>query len=773
MMTIRAVLLSLCLFLISSIGLADNAVRIGVLSFRSLEKTQQQWSALADYLEHEIPGYTFKIIPLYYPDMNAAVLAKQLDFVFTNPEHYVLLRQANGLTAMATLMPLLEGHPVNQFGGVIFTRAQNLNLQSIKHLNGKIIAAPADESFGGFMMQQWELYKQGVKPADFLFTGMPHDNVVDKVLTGKADAGYVRSGVIEALIGEGKIESTALRVINEQHHPDFPQVTSTALYPEWPFASMPETDSALKKLVTLALLNLDDQSHVAKAVHIFGFSPPGDYTKVEAVMLRLNMHSQELKNVNLIDFYYRYRDVIWLALCLLLIILLLSIKLFRIHRHLRHAFLKYHLVADYTSDWEYWIDSAGQVVYMSPTCQQITGYCVRRFKDTPQLLEELVHPEDKTYFLQHWQNHNRAQALGDIEFRILDQQGSIHWIHHLCRPVFDHKNRFLGIRATNRDITGRKKIELDLRLHDAALQACADAIVITNVDAVIQWVNPAFSTLTGYSAAEALGRKPSELVKSGQQNQAFYQLLWQTILSGQSWRGEIVNRKKNGDFYHEQISITPIYGDRQNITHFVAVKQDITERKQIEQQIRQLAFYDPLTQLANRRLLVDRLEYAIASSQRSRQYGALLFLDLDRFKPLNDTYGHDVGDQLLIEVAQRLKAHVRQQDTVSRLGGDEFVVLLVDLSGDREQADLQAKQVAHKIQCALHQPYVLTINSEQASVKTIHYVLTASIGINLFMNNEHSGDKILKQADMAMYEAKHQGRDSVRSFSKSSHEALP
>lgn len=760
MIIIRAVLLSLCL-IGPSIGLADHSVHIGVLSFRSLEKTQQQWQALAGYLGQEIPGYTFKIIPLYYPDIDTAISAKQLDFVFTNPEHYVILRQATGSTVLATLMPLAEGHPVNQFGGVIFTRALNQDIQFLENLAGKIIASPSDKSFGGFIMQQWELYKQGVTPAGFLFTGMPHDNVVQAVLTGKADAGYVRSGIIEALIREGKIEPTALRVINEQPHPGFPQITSTALYPEWPFTTLPETDPYLKKAVTLALLNMDSQNPVAKAAHIFGFSPPGDYSAVEAVMLRMNVHPQALKNVRLSDFYYRYRQFIWLALCLLLIILLLSIKLFRIHRHLRHAFLKYHLVADYTSDWEYWIDPKGHVVYMSPICQKITGYSVQMFKDNPGLLKELVHTEDRAHFQHHWQNHKSA-GQEDFEFRILDREGSVHWIHHLCRPVFDHKNRFLGIRATNRDITSRKKIELDLRLHDAALQACAEAIAITDIEAVIQWVNPAFCTLTGYSEAEALSHRPSELLKSGQHDQAAYQLLWQAILSGQSWRGEIVNHKKNGDLYHEQISITPIMDDAHNITHFVAVKQDITERKQTEQQIQQLAFYDPLTRLANRRLLVDRLEYAIAGSQRTRQYGAILFLDLDHFKPLNDSYGHAVGDQLLVEVAQRLKAHVRQQDTVCRLGGDEFVLLLVDLAGDPEQAGLQAEQITKKIQMALRQPYTLTIDSEQDNANSLFYTLTASIGIKLFMGSESSGDKILKQADWAMYEAKRNGRDNIR-----------
>jgi diguanylate cyclase (GGDEF)-like protein/PAS domain S-box-containing protein len=376
----------------------------------------------------------------------------------------------------------------------------------------------------------------------------------------------------------------------------------------------------------------------------------------------------------------------------------------------------------------------------------------------------LVHPDDQPKFKRHWQSHAHRQQSDEMEFRILDREGVVHWVHHLCRPVFDSKQRFQGIRASNRDITQRKQMELELRLHDAALKSCAEGIVITDVNANIQWVNPAFCELTGFAEAEVLGKTPSELVKSGLQDDGFYQNLWQTILSGQPWRGEIVNRRKNGELYDEQLSITPVFGAEQVISHFVAVKQDISERKRNQEQIQRLAYYDPLTQLANRRLLIDRLEKVLAICRRHRHYGALLFLDLDRFKPLNDRYGHDAGDQLLQEVAKRLKETVRQEDTVARLGGDEFVVVLVELDGDHDQAARQAEQVALKLHEVLANAYVLWLRHEGAVPNRIEYQLTVSIGISLFMEAESNANKILKQADIAMYDAKHQGRNTICLF---------
>ena len=300
-----------------------------------------------------------------------------------------------------------------------------------------------------------------------------------------------------------------------------------------------------------------------------------------------------------------------------------------------------------------------------------------------------------------------------------------------------------------------------LRLHDAALNFAANAILITDLQARIVWANHAFSELTGYEFEELVGKQLSRLLNSGHQDSAFYAELWKTILSGKTWHGELINRRKDGSLYHDETSITPVRDQHQRITHFVSVKQDISARKEQEEHLKNLAFYDALTQLPNRRLLLDRLVQTLASCTRSGRHGALMFLDLDNFKPLNDVYGHDIGDLLLTEAAQRLTTCIRKEDTVSRFGGDEFVVLMKDMDSDPAVAVAQAAGVAEKIRTVLAAPYRLHLLQAKDNIDEIEHRCTSSIGIALFNGLDASADDILKQADVAMYRAKSGGRNTI------------
>jgi diguanylate cyclase (GGDEF)-like protein/PAS domain S-box-containing protein len=324
---------------------------------------------------------------------------------------------------------------------------------------------------------------------------------------------------------------------------------------------------------------------------------------------------------------------------------------------------------------------------------------------------------------------------------------------YLVKGAFDPEQMSRAIRHA----CIRVRLEARLKLQDAALQAAANGIVITDADALIQWCNPAFSHITGFTLEEVIGHKPKELVSSGLNPPALYENLWKTVLSGQVWRGELINKRKDGSLYDEELAITPVFKAQGVIEHFVAVKQDISERKRTEEKIRQLAFYDALTNLPNRRLLRDRLQQALASCGRTQHSGALLFIDLDNFKDLNDTLGHDIGDLLLIQVAERLVECVREGDTVARLGGDEFVVMLEDLSSNPEEAALQAEGVGEKILAALNQPYLLNGHIKHS---------TPSIGITLFNASNDDIDDHLKRADLAMYQAKDSGRNTMRFYDR-------
>ncbi|MFA6014371.1 MAG: PAS domain S-box protein [Gallionellaceae bacterium] len=340
------------------------------------------------------------------------------------------------------------------------------------------------------------------------------------------------------------------------------------------------------------------------------------------------------------------------------------------------------------------------------------------------------------------------------EYRMQRADGGWAWILARGKVVSRAADgRPLRLIGTHTDITERKQSEEALQVAAVAFET-HDAIMITDARANIIRVNQAFIDITGYSPEEVLGHNP-RIMSSGRQDKAFYIEMWQQLLHTSSWAGEIWDKRKNGQIYPKWLTITAVKNERYEATHYVAIFSDITARKQAEDEIRNLAFYDSLTRLPNRRLFLDRFRAALTISTRRNDYGAVLFIDLDRFKTLNDTLGHDYGDLLLIEVAARIKSCVREMDTVARLGGDEFVVLIEGINEDQDETSRKVGLIAESIRETLAHPYQLKSHEHHSS---------PSIGISLYRGNENSVDELLQQADMAMYQAKNSGRNAVRFF---------
>jgi diguanylate cyclase (GGDEF)-like protein/PAS domain S-box-containing protein len=315
--------------------------------------------------------------------------------------------------------------------------------------------------------------------------------------------------------------------------------------------------------------------------------------------------------------------------------------------------------------------------------------------------------------------------------------------------------------AFNDMMSVQEEREAALRIAAIAFET-EEGMMVTDENGIIIRVNQAFTRLTGYSAEEAIGRNPS-MLKSDRQDAAFFDRMWASLHRDKNWQGEIWNRRKNGEIYPEWLNITAVTGKDERVTNYVGTFIDFTERKQAENEIHHLAYYDTLSQLPNRRLLLDRLRQAVATGARNRSGGALLFIDLDNFKTLNDTKGHGIGDLLLIEAARRLLACVREGDTVARFGGDEFVLLLEGLSEEPAVAAVQARGVGEKVLDVLSRPYILEGNEFHSS---------SSMGITLFINYRQELDELLKQADTAMYEAKKSGRNTLRFFDPAMQEEL-
>jgi len=350
--------------------------------------------------------------------------------------------------------------------------------------------------------------------------------------------------------------------------------------------------------------------------------------------------------------------------------------------------------------------------------------------------------------LQRMKEATRATLKGGqafrINFQIRRQDGQVRFMHNRAALHCNDSGAPSRLIGTTEDITERKLREVDLRVAATAFD-CQESILITDPNKVILRVNRAFTGMFGYTSEQALGKTP-RLLQSGRHEQSFYAAMWECINRDGFWQGEVWNRRQNGEVFPDWLSISAVRDNEGAVTHYVGTHIDITERKAAEEEIRQLAFFDTLTGLPNRRLLQDRLGQSMSLAKRERTRMALMFLDLDKFKPVNDEFGHPAGDELLQVVAQRVQACVRESDTVARFGGDEFVVLLPSIESAQD-----AIGVAKKIHATLVQPFILSAGQRVQ--------ISSSSGIAIYP--EHGSDviKLTQHADAAMYQAKAAGRD--------------
>lgn len=414
------------------------------------------------------------------------------------------------------------------------------------------------------------------------------------------------------------------------------------------------------------------------------------------------------------------------------------------------------LLLESTGEGIYGIDTSGTCTFINQAGARMLGY------EASDLIGKNIH---------EWVHHKHADGtpypvsdcpvfLASVSGESCKEENEVFWrrdgqpvpVSYAAYPIREGNN-ITGTVVTYSDISERKRAEIELRIAEKAFQT-QEGLFVTDDNGTILRVNDAFSEITGYSAAEVVGKNP-RFRSSGRQDALFYATMWARIKSTGAWKGELWNRRKNGVIYPESVTITAVRGNDSSVTHYVATMHDISERKSAEEAIHQLAYYDALTKLPNRRLLHDRLHHALASSARHHSHGVLMFIDLDKFKALNDTLGHDIGDLLLQQVAQRLLACVREVDTVARLGGDEFVILLEELSAEKSEAINQAQAIGQKILAALNETYDLAGHRHHS---------TPSIGGTLFCGQTLGADELIKQADLAMYQSKAAGRNTLRFF---------
>ncbi len=400
-----------------------------------------------------------------------------------------------------------------------------------------------------------------------------------------------------------------------------------------------------------------------------------------------------------------------------------------------------------------WDVASGANHYWSDEQCRIFGHEPGTINPSHDLFFQALHPEDRAGVKEALDAALGGYAPCSIECRILLPDGTVRHIHCRGEVERDAAGKPAHMVGAVLDITERKLAEAELCIAAAAFES-EEAMLVADAGGMILRVNGAFTNITGYKPEEVIGKNPRVLA-SGRHDAGFYAAMWKSIHGAGHWGGEIWNRRKNGEIYPAHITITAVKGKDGIVSNYVAALTDTSSSVAAADEIRNLAFYDPLTSLPNRRLLLDRLKHGLASSARSGRKGALLFIDLDNFKTLNDTLGHGIGDMLLQQVAGRLESCVREGDTVARLGGDEFVVMLEDLSEQATEAATQAEAAGEKILIALSQTYQLAAHK---------YHSTPSIGVAIFSDHGQNEDELLRQADIAMYQAKKAGRNTLRFF---------
>nr|CRH04952.1 putative diguanylate cyclase (GGDEF) /phosphodiesterase (EAL), with bacterial extracellular solute-binding domain and PAS sensor domains [Candidatus Magnetococcus massalia] len=399
-------------------------------------------------------------------------------------------------------------------------------------------------------------------------------------------------------------------------------------------------------------------------------------------------------------------------------------------------------------NWD-WDIEHGSLAW-SDEIYRIFGLSPQAFAATYEAFLESIHPDDR-----HLVKDAVAAALEDpnaeyeVEHRVVHPNGEERIVREIGHVLRNQHGQPIYMRGTVQDVTDFRSTEEKLILSKLVIENASEAILITDHQGQIIDVNPAYEQVTGYSADEVIGKNPN-ITQSGRHDASFYKTMWQTIRQTGKWEGEIWDRRKNGEVFPKWLTINTINNRRGKISHYMGIFTDISRQKSTEQTLEKLAFYDPLTSLPNRALFRDRLNHEMSLTSRTGGALSIFFIDLDRFKYVNDTFGHDVGDELLIEVSNRTVHCLRKSDTVCRLGGDEFTVILPD-PGTAESV----AQVARTIIESLQKPFQL---------KGHEVFIGASIGIAMFPTDGDNFEVLTKNADLAMYQAKEAGRGTSRFY---------
>jgi two-component system, cell cycle sensor histidine kinase and response regulator CckA len=622
-----------CCGALPQVSLATDIVKIGVLAKRGPERCLERWESTADYLGEQIPEYSFKIVPLSFTEIFGVVEKGEVDFLLTNPSIYVELSSRFRVARIATLQNRGDhGFPHAIFGGTVCFRKDQNPSPVWADLEKSRVGAVASTSFGGWLTALREMKAVGLNSekiangTDFYGT---HDAVAYAVRDGKSDAGVVRSDTLERMAMEGKINLADFSTIpcpgdSYEHHDQFTLLHSTRLYPEWPMAKAYHTSDKLAQKVAIHLMGMPADCEAARAAHLSGWLTPLVYHPVEECLQELRVRPfEDYGKISLggaIRLYWR-----WLAIIIVFFGGLVGMgvasrrirgtnrKLMRTQTKLKKASGDLEVLVRERTDELRESEARFNAIFASTTDAMLirdleTGAILDVNRRTCELYgrsrEELMHssvgdisanvPPYTQKEANAWLLKVASGEPQHFEWHAKDKNGRLFWVEQVMRrTVIGSSERIV---VSMHDITKRRRAEEErVRLMSAVEQA-AETIVITDDKGIIEYVNPSFEKITGYSSEEAIGKNP-RVLQGGEHDAAFYEVMWETLLRGEAWSGQFTNKKKDGSLYVEDATISPVRDASGKTINYVAVKHDVTERIKLENQFQQAQKMQSLGQL--------------------------------------------------------------------------------------------------------------------------------------------------------------------------------
>lgn len=727
-------------------------VRLGIYAYRPAAVMQERYQPLADYLTGRI-GIPVKLRVLDQEQMSDALASNQLDFFLTNPSQFLVIRSERSLTGVLATLVRRQGEAATaSLGGVIFTTVERDDIASLVDIHGRAIASPGRHFLGGFQAQALELKQAGVDVFrdNRIKLVRSNDRVIRSVLAGDAEVGFVRTGILEELAEDDHSLWDRVKILNRQNLTGFPYVVSTRLYPEWPVAALPHVNSDIVRRVASALFAIESDSRAALSAGIAGFAPPADYQSVEylARELRLEPYDQ-LPSLTWSELARQYWG--WLIAILVLLLLLTGAMLW-LGRKRRELAVEQRRLRRLILSWpqpmlilrnDTFVDSNRAALellgFAGP--KSLLGKDIATF--SPKIQPDGAISRQK---MQQLLQPVRKGEVRQVEWAFRRSDASQVWVDMTLAPVHEKGDSQPWVLCSWYDITRRKEAEQHLRLAASVFDHAREAIFITDLHGLIIDVNDAYVEITGRSRSDSIGGLPPLPLDEGPG-------VFSSARKNGFWSGEFVSKRDNGERFHMALTISGVRDEHEVISHFMGIFSDITRLKRQETELRTMAHYDALTHLPNRVLFTDRMQQVMAQARRQEDLLAVVYIDLDQFKPVNDAYGHKAGDELLIEVASRMRAELREEDTLARLGGDEFAALVVNIE-DPAVLESLLTRLLHAVS--------LPVRVAGRLVK-----VSASIGYTLYPQAEElDGDQLLRQADQAMYLAKQQGRNRYCGFEK-------